>query len=380
MKLLLEIFGLFAIIANIKLVSCDCTDPSAILPCTGCGQNIIDCTGETFVDFDAIFTKLSKTLTSEQKYFKQFIFSNRNNTKLTANLFQDILFETIAFQDSALTEIHPDAFGQNYNYTKTFVFWDNWSLTSHVLFDVVTRFELAEYVSLVAVSYSGLDVSVLRQGHQKHLKSLELMLAWNNDLQLNGNIFKHLTALTYLSLWADNLTYIGDNAFAMDEPSNSTLHISLRDNHNLLPSSFARNSLIGINRPTSIDLSNSQTISKITYFPEDVFGPFFAANPLNVIGAFDSSNFDCQDCKSYWLKQRALFKRIPDLKCSNGKAVDDPDNFINCHMGGSYSQMPLVNRIDHGDGVNVNLKPIIIEEGNKKKIIVGDKINYIKNL
>ncbi|CAG2176342.1 unnamed protein product [Oppiella nova] len=185
-------------------------------------------------------------------------------------------------------------------------------------------FEVAEIVNLVIVaSYSGLDVG---QGLKK----------------LNGNIFSHLTALTELSLWGNHLTYIGDNAFAMDELTNSTLHISLRDNHNLTPSSFARNSLIGINRPTTIDLSNSQAISKITYFPEDVFWPFFAANPLNVIDAFDSTNFDCQDCKSYWLKQRALFKRIPDLTCSDGKAIHDPDNFKNCHTGGSYSQMPLV--------------------------------------
>jgi hypothetical protein len=239
---------------------------------------------------------------------------------------------------------------------------------------------VAEIVSLAAATYSGLDVGVFRQGHQKHLKSLRLMIDFSLQ-KLNGNIFKHLTALTELSLWADNLTYIGDNAFAIDEPSNSTLRISLRDNDHLTASSFARNSLIGINRPTSIDLSKSVGfISEITYFPEDVFGPFFAANPLNVIDSFESSNFDCQDCKSYWLKQRALFKRIPDLTCSDGRAIDDPDNFKNCHTEGSYSQMPLVNRIDHGDGVNVNLKPIIIEESNRKKIIVGDKIKYNKNL
>jgi len=238
---------------------------------------------------------------------------------------------------------------------------------------------VAKKVSLAGVNLTGLDVSVFRQGHQKHLKSL--MLLRDPGLQkLNGNMFSHLTSLTDLSLWNNNLTYIGDNAFAMGEPSNTTLNIQLRDNEHLTPSSFARNSLIGINRPASIDLSNSYEISRITYFPEDVFWPFFAANPLNVIGAFDSTNFDWQDCKSYWLKQRALFKRIPDLKCSNGKAVDDPDNFINCHTGSTYSQMPLFNAIGHGDGVNINLNPVIIEEGNRKKIIVGDKIKYNKNV
>ena len=95
---------------------------------------------KTFVDLEAIFSKLSKTLTPEQKYFKQFIFNNRNNTKLTANLFQDILFESIDFQASALTEIHPDAFGLNYNYTKSFRFWNNRLLTApHALLDVVMR-------------------------------------------------------------------------------------------------------------------------------------------------------------------------------------------------------------------------------------------------
>jgi hypothetical protein len=90
---------------------------------------------------DAIFTKLSKTLTPEQKHFKQFVFenNNNNNTKLTANLFQDILFESIDFYDSALAEIHPDAFGQNYNYTKSFRFLNGWSLT-HSLLDVLMRY------------------------------------------------------------------------------------------------------------------------------------------------------------------------------------------------------------------------------------------------
>ncbi|CAG2177210.1 unnamed protein product, partial [Oppiella nova] len=327
MKLLLEIFGLFAIIANIKHVSCNCTDPSAIFPCTGCEQNIISCIGETFVDLDAIFTKLSKTLTPEQKHFKLFYFGNHNNTKLTANLFQDILFENIEFFDSALTEIHPDAFGQNYYYTKLFNFWNDWSLPPRVLLDVAMRFEVAEKVRLCGANLTGLDGDVFRQdrGFQK----------------LNGNIFSHLTTLTYLSFWNNDLIYIGDNAFAMDEPSNLTLYIELRDNQHLTPSSFARNSLIGINRPTKIDLSNSQAISKITYFPEDVFWPFFAANPLNEIRYFDSTNFDCQDCKSYWLKQRALFKlwAFPFMKvwclmltprrtCAQGGQHGNPGTFV----------------------------------------------------
>ena len=91
---------------------------------------------------DAIFTRLSKTLTPEQKHFKRFLFQNKNNnnTKLTANLFQDILFETIDFWESVLTEIHPDAFGLNYNYTKSFSFYNDFPLTApHALFDVVTR-------------------------------------------------------------------------------------------------------------------------------------------------------------------------------------------------------------------------------------------------
>jgi hypothetical protein len=209
---------------------------------------------------------------------------------------------------------------------------------------------VAEQVRLTEVNLNNLDVGVFRQGHHKHLKLLVLMLDHhiNRSQKLNGNIFSHLTALTDLSFWSNNLTYIGDNAFAMDEASNSTLTICLRDNHNLTPSSFARNSLIGINRPTSIDLSNTLAISKITYFPEDVFWPFFAANPLNKIGKFDSTNFDCQDCKSYWLKQRfpapfGVVKRIPQLECSNGKAVDYPGNFKNCHTGTSSSEMPFVN-------------------------------------
>ena len=63
---------------------------------------------------------------------------------------------------------------------------------------------------------------------------------------------------------------------------------------------------------------------------ENAFKLFLNSNPENFV-LTDSNRFDCNDCKNFWLrKQPNLLKRVINIKCSNGKNFNDPDNFAEC--------------------------------------------------
>ncbi len=48
-------------------------------------------------------------------------------------------------------------------------------------------------------------------------------------------------------------------------------------------------------------------------------------------GGFKNGNFDCDDCRSYWLKKESKYNNRTDLwKCSNGKNYTDETNFAKC--------------------------------------------------
>ncbi|CAG2107166.1 unnamed protein product [Medioppia subpectinata] len=287
-----NLIWLFVLNQNVDTITCECPDPSVILPygCTGCQYNYIECYGNNDFDLAEMFNKLSLTLEPEQKHFHRFKFNNTKVTEIKANTFMDIVFVEIYISDSNLIHIHPDAFMYTYNTTNKFSITNNSQLEPDTMYAVMSKFanatriveiNNAKFTMMPANAFSNIELSILQD-------------LWIDSFE------------TTIGSHAISINHIMSNAFAIDRPSNDSLVINLNACW-LNETSFEPGSLIGINRPTTIWMQRQH--GNIVYLPQKVFHPFYMENELNTIDLSMNNGFDCQDCRSSWLKNGDLFKR-----------------------------------------------------------------------
>ena len=149
--------------------------------------------------------------------------------------------------------------------------------------------------------------------------------------KIGSNAFAELTDLWMIRLWNTSISELPANSFAQKSTGvwKDGVDISLSYNRNINSSSFNKHTFDNIESEAlfSIDSPNP---SSITYIQEQVFLPFFKQNSKNRLYA-ELGKFDCNDCSNLWLRDnKDLFARTKYLHCSNGKPIDDPDNFKYC--------------------------------------------------
>ncbi len=97
--------------------------------------------------------------------------------------------------------------------------------------------------------------------------------------------------------------------------------------------SFEIGSLNNLKRPTELILGENPNL---TYLDQNIFQPFLDSNVENKITLeeetiHEKTSFDCDDCRSYWLKKDSKYRNRINLKlCSNGKSYTDNANFAKC--------------------------------------------------
>jgi hypothetical protein len=107
------------------------------------------------------------------------------------------------------------------------------------------------------------------------------------------------------------------------------MKIYLDFNNKLNSSVFETNSFSNLKRPLNLMFESDHNM---TYFDERIFSPFFAANIKNKIEFMGHSNFDCYDCRSYWMFKDLHYLNRTDIRiCSNGNKILDVNNFDKCH-------------------------------------------------
>jgi hypothetical protein len=161
-------------------------------------------------------------------------------------------------------------------------------------------------------------------GHHQGLKELFIT---ESIKELPSFVFRNLSGLQSLILDGNDIQFIQNNAFVIDTKSQDRLFINLYGNLHLNETAFGDDALTGIKRPATIQLQNN-----FVYLPQVQFMKFFNDHPDNKLEIWTESKnkFDCQNCKSYWIKQYKLYSRIGKLVCSNGLSLGDADNFKNC--------------------------------------------------
>ncbi len=134
------------------------------------------------------------------------------------------------------------------------------------------------------------------------------------DYAFNGS-----DSLEYLELCC-NISHISKNALKI---SNNLSEVKLKvlnltSNH-IKSDSFEIESISNISaQPLEIILNHNKDLK---YLNANIFGPFFAANPINSIDLL-SNNFKCNDCNNFWLiREKDKYKlnadRVKNIHCSD---------------------------------------------------------------
>ena len=316
------------IIVEVNCEFSECPAPELIKPCRCTEYNLFYCGNDPDLDLVNIFKTLEKNLTTSEKNFQFFTLHNRFITELEENTFKDITFDRIRIEYcDNLTKVHNNAFAGTDLVTRSVIFCENHAFSDISIFGVFSKFVNLEKLNLGHNNITEIPSNAFK-GHEGQLKRLSLM--GNSYEKIGSRPFYKLRSLWSLSISNTLIDYIPEYAFEFEEESNKGLALWFALNKLLNSSSFHQDSLIHFKRPTFI--KTTYWGNHFEYLEESVFKKFLNTNPVNRI-YLTSVNFDCNNCKNIWLtNQPNLMKRIVDLKCSNKKQINDPDNFKNCTL------------------------------------------------
>ena len=311
-----------------------CPKTDSIKPCV-CDENwTIACDGTqiTVEVLDKVFQTLSKNLNQTERHLKSFHLSNSSITELKDNTFKDITFEDAFIGFNAnLKTIARNAFNGSQSSMVYLLINYNPILSSpdNSIFKIFNGFPNIRFFELMFNNITEIPSNAFNE-----LDHLDVVHFGGESIKkLGANVFSQLSRVAQLWFEQVNLT-IPDNAFHFTNKSDKHLMLCFRDSPGITNSLFTEKSLLNINRPTTVRFASgmlsSNPSTQMTFLNEKVFLPFLLENNWNTI-ELNGVDFDCNDCRNYWLKKnpKALSK-VNLLKCSNKKAFNDAANFKNC--------------------------------------------------
>ena len=203
------------------------------------------------------------------------------------------------------------------------------------LFDIINKFKNIEQIDLVELdTLEEIPASIFSSLDQLH----SLLIACPSLKKLGEMAFFNLKHLKSLIIIGTSIEKIGENILVFNTTpteGQDNLDIILFDNFKLTCNSFQPGTFSKLQGVTldfsghTVNLS-SDNKKQLTCMSRKVFLPFLEANPNNKV-TLDGQQFDCTDCKSAWLQNSPQFQeRLINVKCKNGKPLNDPDNFYQC--------------------------------------------------
>ena len=313
--------------------SSGCPAPELIKPCV-CEDNGIICGGHSDIDLVNIFQTLEKNLTKTEKHFKSFYLNNTFITELKENTFKDITFDDVSIKYCEnLSKIHTNTFAGTDSVTKVFRLSYNPKLSSsdNSIFELISKFLNLELLYLQHNDITEIPSNAFKNlmGYQDRLSMV--VISGKSIKKIGSRPFSPLRRLTHLIISYTSIDYIPEYAFEFEEESNQTLSLTFDDNIFLNNSSFHQDSFKHFKIPVFITLG--EPANHFEYLDEKVFKNFLNSNPQNGV-EMRYQRIDCNNCKNLWLKNQDpdILQRLLRLKCSNKKALNDPDNFKNCTL------------------------------------------------
>ena len=322
--LFLSIHGLWSVCPKTDSIKpCVCDEDRESIACDG--------TQVTTEVLDKVFQTLSKNLNQTERHLKSFHLKNSSITELKDNTFKDITFEEAFIGFNAnLKTISRNAFNGSETSMLYLLINYNPGLSSpdNSIFKIFNEFQKIQNIELLFNNITEIPSNAFNE--LDHL--IEVHLGGESIKKIGANVFSKLHGVAQVGFEQVNFS-IPNNAFQFTNKSDDHLLISFSDSPGLSNSVFTEKSLLKINRPSTIRFgswSGSKPSKQMTFLNEKVFLPFLLDNDKNAID-MNGVDFDCNDCRNYWLKKntKALSKVIM-IKCSNKKAFNDAANFKNC--------------------------------------------------
>ena len=294
-------------------------------------EQAIYCGGDTDIDLKAMFHQFSKDLSNNKKHFKRFYLNNTYIKVLEENTFDEITFDEIEINNCLnLTYIERYVFNTTDRVMKNiFIVNNNLNMETRI-FEILSSFVNIEFIYLNEKGLNEIPSKAFQpiNGYQERLKHLFL----GYFVEIGKIAFSNLKNLVWLTFSQAEFDSMPDYTFEFEEHSNDTFHLRFLNKLNI-SAAFNQKTLLNIRRPTKL---NFHDLDNIKFLDQDVFLPFLLDDERNTIDVSvsiwknESEEFDCNDCRNYWIiKNQNLTKRVT-ANCSNKKQLNDPDNFKKC--------------------------------------------------
>ena len=267
-----------------------------------------------------IFKFASNNLKSKEKHFKILKINSIKDLPendyliLNESSFSDITFDE--FNGENIQFIHNNAFDKTFKSIKYFTNSNgeiNHRPPEYDIWNVLSKFVNAERIT-IKLNITEIPSIAFETTNKQHFKLKELYFGAKNKFTIRRMAFYNLNDLNYISLRANQLDHIDNEAFAFSKSSNHKLTVNFQDLNQLIyDNSFETNSFKGINRPVNIWFWTSN----ITNIKENIFKSVL--NDKNNFIQMTASYMNCIDCKNYWLIRDGKDHQIINAKCNENK-------------------------------------------------------------
>jgi hypothetical protein len=253
-------------------------------------------------DLQIIFQILNNYLNSNETDFDSFLLYNTSIKHIPKNVFYNITFKGLMFQDNyLLTTIDEYAFDYFKDYVEIFETFNTNLSDSKVIFSILKQFQ-----NLRRVSMHNDRLTTIPDYAFNHRNLTDIWFGLENTRtrqpieSIGQYAFYNVPNLKLLRIFSPNLTQISKYAFAQRTRSVSStmLHIYI-GGQKLNSTSFPLTSLSRFrNRAVFLRLY----YTNLTYLDENIFQPFLETNSSSLIDInFTNINLIC-DCQSAWIQ------------------------------------------------------------------------------
>jgi hypothetical protein len=273
-------------------------------------------------DLKSVFFKINSyaNLISDNNdnatHFDSFLLHNTSVQELPENVFFNITFKSLMFQDNLLlTTINKNAFSYFENNVETFETLNTNLSDSATIFSIIKQFQSLRRLSMhndqltfipsYAFNHTNLTHIWFGIEHSKKTQPIE---------SIGEYAFYNLPSLKFVRIFSPKLTRITKYAFA--QRSRSILNNELDNMLELYIGGEMLNStsfeLTSFNRFRNRAVFIRFYHTNITYLDENIFQPFLESNPSSLIDInLTNSYFKC-DCRSEWI-QNDYFQNLDQM-------------------------------------------------------------------
>ncbi|CAF3331571.1 unnamed protein product [Rotaria socialis] len=253
-------------------------------------------------DLKSVFLNLNSYLNDNETNFDSFLLYNTTIEHIDENVFYNITFKALMFQDNKLlTTIDQNAFYSLKDNVEVFETLNTNLSDSNTIFSMLKQFQNLRRVSMHNDRLTTIPSYAFNHPNLTNIWFGLENRRTNQPIRTIGQYaFYNVPNLRLLRIFSPNLTDINKHAFAQRNRSivGPILYIHI-GGQSLNSNSFP---LTSLSRFRSRTVFLRLYFTNLTYLDENIFQPFLETNPSSII-EISSTNVNLQcDCRSAWVQ------------------------------------------------------------------------------